>query len=106
MSSKEFGTALQSGNDVIKGKMCVVASKVRNFMRKTPKMQTCDCEVNASVTGQFVTFAVPDRNVVISMKIMDMVGIITAANDRYKQIKVQENFKKVMAEKNGGNQNG
>lgn len=106
MSSKGCSTAVRSGIDIVKGKMRVVVSKVKTFMRKTPTMQTCDCEVNASVTGQYVTFAVPDRNIVISMRIMDVVEIITAANNRYRQVKVQENFKKAMAETNGGKENG
>lgn len=106
MISKECGTALRSGMDTVKGKMRVVVSNVNTFMRKTPTMHTCDCEVNASVTGQYVTFAVPYRNVVISMRLMDVVDIITAANTRYRQVKVQENFKKAMAETNGGKQNG
>ena len=106
MSSKGYSTAVRNGMDTVKGKMRVVVSKVKTFIRKTPTMQTCDCEVNASVTGQYVTFAVPDRNIVISMRIMDVVNIITAANTRYRQVKVQENFKKAMAETNGGKENG
>lgn len=93
------------GSDAVKGTMEVLVSKERHLLERTPEQKTCECKILASITAQRIAITIPDKNIVVEMRIRDILGAITAATDRYNQLRTQENFRNAMNQaKNGGNE--
>lgn len=96
---------MQRGSDAVKGTMEVLVSKERHLLERDPEQKPCECKILASMTAQRIAITIPDKNIVVEMRIRDILGAITAATDRYNQLRTQENFRNAMNQaKNGGNE--
>lgn len=92
-----------SGADKITAKMPVTTAKRGFFTRKPLRVKRNVYNVSASVTEQSIVIEVADSNIVMGIKITDMVNLLTAANRRYEAEKKHDDIKKAWAEvrKNG-----
>ena len=93
---------MQRGSDAVKGTMEILVSKERHLLERDPEQKPCECKILASMTAQRIAITIPDKNIVVEMRIRDILGAITAATDRYNQLRTQENFKNAMNQAKNG----
>ena len=85
---------MENGADRITTKLLVTTVKRGFFKRKPLQMQNNMCSVSASVTEQSIVIELADSNMVVGIKIIDMVNLLTVANRRYKAEKKHDVIKK------------
>ena len=66
---KRSVSIMQRGSDAVKGTMEVLVSKERHLLERDPEQKPCECKILASITAQRIAITIPDKNIVVEMRI-------------------------------------
>jgi hypothetical protein len=90
---------MEIGADGINVKIRCFTSRIKNLGKKSSIYKNSECELKASMSAQLITFTIPDNNIIINMKIGDIVDAIAATNNKYKSMRNKDKISEFM----GGN---
>lgn len=78
---------MEIGADGIHVKIRCFTSRIKNLGKRDRLYKNSECELTASMSAQLITFTIPDNNIIINMKMGDIVDAIASTNNRYKSMR-------------------